>query len=359
MHSATETREQARGRATRLGLALLYFLLFLVAFLLGTRFIHAAVKRVPGVAFTEGTVERAKHVHFARHADDYDLVALGSSRIMRHFVPAVFDQRMQQFGHPVRSYNFGVAGMRFPEIEATVEFILEQEPARLRWAVIELQEIDQTFFRRNPFTQRTIHWHEREVTARLLRAVWASERDDFERLAQTKNHLHHLALRLSNVGTGVPLLAVLVGRKPLLALEDDLGDGFIPFRANHSPDFEDGEELMASYRRIYRQTPDDLEPHPHFRKNVQRLAARLRGAGIEPIFYLAPPVSDWRAPFLKATLNDPPTPLWPYHDPARYPQFCDPDNLYNRFHLNTRGARRLSIRMAKDFLRLAENVVPR
>jgi hypothetical protein len=41
-----------------------------------------------------------------------------------------------------------------------------------------------------------------------------------------------------------------------------------------------------------------------------------------------------------------------YHDPVEYPQFWRGENLYNRYHLNGKGARELSKLLAEDVARI-------
>ena len=58
---------------------------------------------VPGI--------RQKLDWLARHGDDFDVVFLGSSRVEQQIIPEEFDHAAASLGHPVRSFNAGMAAM--------------------------------------------------------------------------------------------------------------------------------------------------------------------------------------------------------------------------------------------------------
>ncbi|MFT7670535.1 MAG: hypothetical protein ACI8X5_003244 [Planctomycetota bacterium] len=50
--------------------------------------------------------------YLSTHADDYDAIFVGSSRVHRGFVPDVFEQVMVDSGRPMRILNMGFFGLR-------------------------------------------------------------------------------------------------------------------------------------------------------------------------------------------------------------------------------------------------------
>lgn len=81
-----------------------------------------------------------KLAYFRQGKDSYDVLFFGSSRVVCGLVPRRFDAEMAALGFSVRSFNFAEYGMRPHEAEAVLDEVLAIAPARLRWAVIELNE---------------------------------------------------------------------------------------------------------------------------------------------------------------------------------------------------------------------------
>jgi hypothetical protein len=327
-------------------------LVFLLAFAASCLGLSAAVERLPGVQLIEGSVERAKFRGFARHADQFDLAFVGTSRVMRQVVPTLFDRRMGQLGTSLRSYNFGLGGMKFAEIGHTVEWILARRPARLKWLVIELRELDKRSADKNEFTRRMVFWHSPKATLDLCRIVAASEEPLGERLSEIAMHLHHLGYRLGNVGTALPIFRDLMGRAQEETQLDVQPDGYVPYRREHGPRFEEDLAFLEEARREYLATPGSVEAPPLYAETMEAMARELRAAGIEPIFLLVPPISEWRSEFFRYARVQAPPPVLAYHDPVEYPLFWRGENLYNRYHLNGKGARELSKLLAEDVARI-------
>src|SRR5688572_32965818 len=73
----------------------------------------------------------------AAHADDFDVLFLGSSRTYRQVIPELFDKLMAEAGHPLKAYNLGIDGMRPPEDTYILEKVLSNRTKPLRWVIVE------------------------------------------------------------------------------------------------------------------------------------------------------------------------------------------------------------------------------
>src|SRR5262245_53338899 len=62
-----------------------------------------------------GGVIGAKLEYWDAHADEFDTVFLGSSHVLRAFVPEEFDREMTAAGYECSSFNFGVQAVHLIE----------------------------------------------------------------------------------------------------------------------------------------------------------------------------------------------------------------------------------------------------
>ena len=125
-----------RGRAL---LAALYTLLCGVGFF----GVSAAIRPLMPTPNEYGFDE--KFEYFAEHKDEFDVLAIGSSRVWRGFIPEDFDAEMELRGESLRSYNLGVGGMRVWEMDYLLRQVLALKPAKLRYVFIEGGDWDPEF----------------------------------------------------------------------------------------------------------------------------------------------------------------------------------------------------------------------
>lgn len=335
---------------------------FMLAMGIAMRWVALAAGTVPGSQFDPGSTVREKHEAFARHGDEFDLVFVGTSRVYRQFDASLFDERastlLPELGDEFRSFNFGVGGMRHPEMRHVVRWILERKPRKLRYLLIELvgeltHDIDGLLHERNAYTRRVIDWHSPDVTAFLLRAVWESDRlTTLEKTEAISSHLHHLAIRMCNVGYGVRALQTAFGGARSgrwldpawnghQYLEDDPEGN--PVKPQRLP------RIVAPARLELLAQPKGGSPNAILSASLAEMTEEVVAAGVVPIFVLMPPhwFDDLLAYDGEHTHGLPA--LLGYRDPERYPEFYDPDHFYNFNHLNTAGSRLLTERIARDF----------
>ena len=257
-------------------------LLALVCFFATHAAIASAVSGRVELRLLPDSTEAQKFAHFRAHADEYELVFVGTSRVFRGFDPATFDASMAERGHALHSYNFGLLGMGFLEERYVVEWILACHPARLRWILIEPTERSAPWIARpivlghgNEFALRDVLWHTPAITLASLESVWSSERTLAHKLQFTRSHLLHGAHRLCNVGVGAGLLARWLAPGPPAA---PLPEGF---EGRDEPG--DNEVVLTGPRE-----PEATDPSPFPWQTLSALARRVESAGAHALFVIPP-----------------------------------------------------------------------
>jgi hypothetical protein len=79
--------------------------------LFAASFVAVAGALRPAVPWPGDAGVAARMAYFAEQKDSFDVLFAGSSNIQRGIIPEVFDARMSERGHPVRSFNLAAAGM--------------------------------------------------------------------------------------------------------------------------------------------------------------------------------------------------------------------------------------------------------
>ncbi len=314
--------------------------------------------------FDRGGLAARKHTAFATQLDTFDLVFVGTSRVYRQFDAEHFDRTLAAEGVELRSFNFGMGGMRYFEVRGTVRNILAHEPRHLRWMLIDLTG-DLALGPRGPiysdaaYSRRVIDWHRPAYAWLAVRPAWFSNLSMREKLAATKTHLDQWALRFANVGLAVSGLRAALSPSVFVptwngfqALNDDPDSR--PGRGKRMQKLRE-EGIAAIHDTAQAESSGTSEL---WWEDLGRWAAEIRGHGIEPIFVVTPPhwfgdVAGFDPQRIEggATLLD-------YRDPERFPAFYAHKNLYNLNHLGAEGARLFSKRLALDLVPILRATPP-
>jgi hypothetical protein len=82
--------------------------------------------------------ELTRKIHdFERNAPEADTIAIGSSRMLHGFDPAVFDAASAEAGCPAISYNMGISGLNLIELRYVLRRLAAEHPARLQRIVFD------------------------------------------------------------------------------------------------------------------------------------------------------------------------------------------------------------------------------
>jgi len=310
---------------------------------------------------------------FEAHREDYDVLFFGSSRVYRGIVPEVFDREMTRRGHPVRSFNFGVAGMAGHETSALVRRVLEHPPPNVRWVVVELDGWDGALRPENRFKSRTVAWHDLPETLSAARMAWHAGVSDpqpagpIDRIELVTSHMLHLAARDTASGRGRALLARLGPRARRRAARgvDFSAGGFEPFSesAYGTPSTHPFRRRFLQMIPTYRDAVEQLgaanhtaaAPSPDAVAALAAQDALIRRAGATPIHLITPSVRPTPVLYrLAASGGDLAPRLLAFNDPARYPELFTVEHRFDAEHLSTEGARLFSRALAERFAHLLD-----
>ena len=322
---------------------------------------HLRTLAPPGSRFEADSLARRKYDLYARHAADFDLVFVGTSHVYRQFDAGLFDEEMAARGYPTRSFNFGLGGMRHPEVRHVARRVLDRPAGRRpRWLFVELtgelvRDRNGWLHDDNPYTHRTIDWHTADVTALLGRAVLASDAPPGVKAEALWVHLRHFALRFANVGIAESSIRAWLESVPPPATEEPWNgyqamddDPELAHMRRHFTDRGFRAEHAARIEDL-RTRPKAETPDPHLAASLRALVDAARSAGVEPVFVIAPP--HWHDDvdaYRPDALHGLPA-LLSYADPDAFPGLYDVESLYNDRHLNKLAARDFTRRLAQDF----------
>lgn len=305
---------------------------------------------------------------FEARRDDYDTLFFGSSRVLRGVMPEVFDAEAARRGEPVRSFNFGIAGMEGHETASLVRRVLAMEPSRLRRVVVELPDAEglgTIIHPENRFKARMVFWHDPEETAAVIRVAGESS------IAAASDHLLHGLAHAGAAGLGRHWLAgvrdrlgAAVGLPPAHRLrsldpeELERTGGFEAFSdfAYEKPDAHPLRRsflgAVPAYRRDLevlsaangagglapaRPTPSAVPSDARVADCVARVTAAIRRTGAEPVFLVPPTIRPTPEAYRLAAAGRVPG-FVAFNDPAGYPRLFAVENRFDRDHLTTEGA---------------------
>lgn len=317
---------------------------------------------------------RAKMEYFEAHKDEYDALILGSSRSYRGLDPRIIDAELARAGHPIRTLNLALGGMRTFEQHFLLREVLAMRPARLRYVFFEGGPVgmglrEDHVFREpvNLASERGVLWHTPVVTLAVLRAIVPLPLSLFEKLDQALTHLELLGWRTANYGCGEGWLERFrerlagdaqraerdarveagaghegleeaSGRARAKGFEEVLEDP-APFEARMAAIVE--ENAMADFL-------DELAVELY-----HDLEALARDHGVTLIWF-TPPGHEGTPERLRLAEAGVLPRFLHLNDPERFPELFQIDHRFDKGHMNRRGADRLSELFARGVLPFLE-----
>ncbi len=301
--------------------------------------------------------------HYALHADEIDVLFVGSSQTYRGISPEIFDRTASENGVRVRSFNLAIPGMRIAEQSWVLRRLAESASPRLRWVFVEYH----TYARlasENRRTLRAINWHDLPGTRLAMRTVYGGLRAEgastLGAVYGLNVHMVPFLYRQLNIARLQELLQK--GRWPSLdppVLEGYLGpagDGYIPL------ELEDDEDIRSRRRKLLEDREGYLRLHealvdgagdvsnPFAPRLVQILARQVEALEARPVFVLMPGYGPayWPVEELGAALP----PVLDFRDPQRYPDLFRLESRFDKHHLTREAAARFSRMLAEGFVEL-------
>lgn len=304
------------------------------------------------------TVE-SKLAHLSAHADEYDTLFIGSSRVYRHILPSVFDRTLKERGLSSRSFNAGVDGMRPPEVNYLFSRIAALRPKKLKWVFIELAPL-RTIIDRDKFgTIRAVYWHDWERLSLLWERTTHQTRKRKPLSALREMHLGefatHVQLFMQNQlhqGRGAEQMDILRSG-PRTISQRPLGPDLDGFQEADRPQIME-EPYLGAYRREFAErlaTPAKVDlADPISQKALASMVQQIESLGARAVLLVMPTTNK---------KNFFPTPgalknvvVLDYSDPRSYEDLFAEENRMDTDHLNTKGAVLFSEILASHFASL-------
>lgn len=270
-------------------------------FLAGLFGSSAAIRHADPMPFFSWT--RQKAVHLQSKVDDVDTIFVGSSRFNYGIRPELFDARMAELGAPTRSFNASLSGLRQADHDEIVEWILRHRSPALKRVVIELHSWRQSIRGGYWFTDQEIELHTPRSFLPRMQAVWTDGQGLADKVAETGFVLAHTLCNTLCIGQGVRILRERVrtaAGEPLPGVHPVEGRGWMDCEQNASaPMVKEHDDFVRDRARFDRQLGskiDDIAPQwlvgPANLGPLLAQDARLRAAGIEPVYVVMP---SWHA----------------------------------------------------------------
>jgi len=307
----------------------------------------------------EGFDMRPKVEYLAEHADRYDAVVIGSSRVFRGLVPAIVDRELAARGFELASFNFGVGGQESFESDHSLRWLLARCPERLRLVFLEVGGWEYApESATNAFSRRWLEWHTRAGLRNVLEAIDRAELPPLEHARLAWEHVSLFVRRSVGYGIAPALLLRGPGAAELdfldaehlarhhgyQSLEERTGVAGRP--RNMTP--EQFRRLVATIRRT-NTTEVGVRRLPL--GALRRQAELARAAGVTLVHVALPHTVGSRQAALLAErgvlehyLN--------FNDPARFPELFAFETRYSIDHLTAEGARLMSRAFAREVARL-------
>lgn len=304
----------------------------------------------------------AKLAHLRARAGEYDTLFLGSSRVLRHVVPHVFDARTAELGRATRSFNLGLAGAGHFETDALLREVLALEGARLRTVFVEPGDWRDGMAEENARSPRAVRWHTPRGTFLAVRSALAGDASLAQRLRRAALHLSLGVRRFAGAGEGRRVARELLGSggpgdpDALTPEEVARGAGYQALEEARGDDARRRAEalrrdpgvLLERLARLPRENARRAGSSDLARDAVRAQAELARARGFE-LVHLAPPGSTPVAHELGMRARGELDVLLAFADPTEWPELLDPAGFFDLNHLGAPAARRFSRALADVF----------
>lgn len=310
---------------------------------------------------------RAKMAYFLEHKDEFNAVFIGSSRVARSMVPSVIDETMRAEGIDFHSFNLGIPAMESYEADHLLRAVVDAEPAKLKWIIVEADKWIVGTPEFGKFTHRSVHWHSLAETKNVVDFLGDREIPWLKHKLIVANHFLQWAWKWSSYGLGPDIVAALcMPAKGPDKYQADLTErqGYRPLESETEAEFEERRKSflakpgefenivmhLSAFEEQTRTKPESMQSfNPHA---VKRQVELIREAGARPIFIgpatimgaIPPPWILYETGVIPNLLC--------YTQPKEYPMLFDADHYFDLNHLNEKGARLFSEMLAKDMARL-------
>jgi len=313
--------------------------------------------------FTWGDKDlHAKMTYFEKHKDEYSALFVGGSLVYRHIDPSITDSMCQANGIDFRAFNTGVDGVAFLKQMRVIEEVIQNPSPELKYIFVSLSSTTR-FKYLNLHTKRFTSWQRPQEMFRAIRLTWELKIPIKQKLKFSWYYFITMLENGFNVGMMTDAIQYLTHPETeyVTTTLGENHDGFFPYDEQEQLVFEKDsweyrmQEMMLLSRKNYveqvgrRDTMllQNIYEFENFDENyvLKSMLARYNKMikacnekGIQLIVILPP---RGREPYthLIPTFNQlPESNKINLASPIEYPDFYLPENSYNFYHLNQKGA---------------------
>ena len=330
-------------------------LLNIIAMVVGFIAVAAVLSKKTPPRYVPTVTEKLKR--YASAGDDFDVLAIGSSRTYRQIIPKVFDEAMAAAGKPTRTFNLGIDGMRPPEDTYVLEKALALRRKPLKFVIVECNNIRFEVRDEDADTVRAVHWHDWKRLVTIGRLAFYGDRKKrgfgdtmkrrFDVFPEFWEHTEYWFENVTELGRGNELLSARLfdTTDPKKSIGSD-GFHDSPVRTGLS-----GKELAAYEKDVeaMRKTPPRAERTEWV--SQAELAEKRRiieRAGAKMILVVPP------YPMTKRFLPDgekEQAAVIDFSNPLEFPELYTPEHRLDEGHTNRTGSEIYTRLIAERILR--------
>lgn len=292
-----------------------------------------------------------KVMWLAEHGDEYDTLMVGSSRTVRHIIPAVFDELMAAGGRPTHSFNLGLDGIRPPEDSYVLETVLAARHRPLKYVIVEGNDLRTNAEGEAKDTMRSSYWYDLKRCGVIARAtLWHTSYDETtwfgiwsDRFAEIDNFLGHVRPALSravNLGRGHELFphAHTTDDPHELSLKaiGQNHDGYIYGRDDEPISKSNLKKLQAGLAARLKEPAKPFFSDVESQRVLQEKRRVIEAHGGQMIVF-HPPMTQAEVFYPDPQLGPPP-PVIDLSDPRAFPELFEERYRKDHTHLNPAGA---------------------
>ena len=298
-----------------------------------------------------------KHKIFHGHADKYNTILFGTSRIYRQIIPTLLDSLVTQTN--ISSFNMATAATNGQESAYLYEHFLDElKPGQIEFVILELQRLNWVS-PDNLNTTKGNYWINAKTIARTRAFLRNAEYPEVRKKTLLRNQYKGLANKYLDFGK----MANSAGRFLTSVGDFRSTHGYISseqatrtlskgqqFRARSTAFLQDTSILRQRVRvaaQIDSLHNTQLKVNAAYLQYHLDLIANSDQKGIHLILVLPPKLIDYREHIAIAKQ----LPLGHFIDLAnvrKYPELYLAKNTFDRGHLNTRGSRLLTTYLAQE-----------
>lgn len=317
--------------------------------------------------FWAGKVISNKETLYQNILDELDLIFVGTSRVNHGINPFVVDSIfIEKYNKPLKSFNWGISGATFGEIDYVLDYISTNKGKKLKHIILELPSIytsiGDKFCKTNLRTNRNIYWQTFSTTKNSILNTINFNLTNYSKgqlYQKSFNYITNYFANLYNVGMLPSFIKNYRQYKNTISELNILGysniydnkfDDVLNAKVKFTKNPKKILNLKKKNSNIYFTKSNP--PHNLFNSNyLQYLINKIiqfEKIGIKLIIITLPMMNEnsyeelgslfWQLPE-NNTIN--------FTNAKAYPQFYNKENIWDGTHFNNKGAKEFSILLAK------------